>query len=104
MCQDISLENTVWSKEPVSYGGFDIPAGQVYFIDYGSARILPSGPVSGVKIYDYDEEGGKFQPPESTDALDPYAYEIFALGYTLKNAFYVCESLVVLHYFSHHQP
>lgn len=73
----------------MSYGGFDIPADQLYFIDYGSARILPAGPESGVRIYDYDEEGGKFIPTEDTDVMDPYAYDIYALGYTFERAIWV---------------
>lgn len=98
------MENTVWAIKPVSYGGFDIPVDRVYFIDYGTARIMPSGPGSGARIYDYDEDGGKYTPTEATDAMDPYAYDILALGYTFENGFLVYQipaphstSLTVVH-------
>lgn len=82
---------------PVSYGGFNIPADQIHFIDYGSARILPAGPGSGVKIYDYIEEGGKYRRTEATDVVDPYAYDIAALGYTFEHAFWVREASSSMH-------
>lgn len=46
--------------------------------------MLPSGPGSGIVIHDWEEAGGKLPPPEGTGIVDPYAYDIFALGNTLR--------------------
>lgn len=81
---DLSCSNVVFSYDASSYGGFHVPARGVYFIDFGSARVLPSGPGSGIVIHDWEEAGGKLPPPEGTGIVDPYAYDIFALGNTLR--------------------
>lgn len=65
------------------HGGFDIPADSVYFIDYGSARILPAGPESGIKVRDWKERRGKVDPRDGTDNVDPYAYDVFMVVYTI---------------------
>ena len=65
-----------------------------FFIDYGSSRQMPSGPGSGATIQDYMQMGGHYDPPEGTSNLDPFTYDIFALGETIDDLFSV--SLVVL--------
>lgn len=67
------------------HGGFDIPADSesVYFIDYGSAQILPAGPGSGIKVRDWKERRGKVDPRDGTDNVDPYAYDVFMVVYTI---------------------
>ena len=62
-----------------------MPVGSVYFIDFGSARLLPSGPGTGVIIYDWAMNGGHYEPPEGRDAVDPYAYDIYSIGSAFKD-------------------
>ena len=80
--QDVSEQNLVWARTDFKRGSFNIPAGTMFYIDLGSTRVLPSGPRSGVRIRDFRFHGGKFIPPEGLDAVEPYAYDIFALGKT----------------------
>lgn len=75
----------VFSTTPIVIRGFNVPGDSVFFIDFGSARILPSGPGTGVRINDWDVARGTIPPPEGTEALDPYAYDVFALGAALEN-------------------
>lgn len=46
--------------------------------------MLPGGPGEGIRITDYAGEGGHYAPPEGVDSIDPYAYDIFALGETIR--------------------
>lgn len=87
--QDISTENIVWAAEDVSFEGLNIAMGKIFFIDFGSARILPAGPGSGVRIHDIREYGGKWEPSEGFDAVDPYSYDIDSLGVVLGRQFSV---------------
>lgn len=75
----------VYTTTPIVIAGFNVPGDSVFFIDFGAARILPSGPGTGVRINDWDMARGTMSPPESTEALDPYAYDIFALGAALEH-------------------
>lgn len=43
-----------------------------------------SGPGNGAVIQDYMKIGGHFPPPEGSDNLDPYAYDIYSLGQTMQ--------------------
>ena len=81
--QDIKPDNMVLSGRISSFRGSPIPKDSIYFIDFGAARILPGGPGSGVTISDYGSAPGSYRPPEGTNNLDPYAYDIYALGETL---------------------
>ena len=45
---------------------------------------MPSGPGNGAVIQDYETKGGHFPPPEGSDDLDPYAYDIYSLGQTIR--------------------
>lgn len=74
----------VYTSTPIVIQGFDVPGDSVFFIDFGSARILPSGRGTGLRINDWDIGPGTTPPPEGKEALDPYAYDVFALGTTLK--------------------
>ena len=92
--------NMVSTKEPVTAGQFVVPARRVYFIDFGSSRQLASGPGSGVTIQDYAKSGGHFAPPEGDKLMDPYAYDVFAVGSTFNelcqvSSSSVCSSLVL---------
>lgn len=78
------MENMVYTSTPIVIQGFDVPGDSAFFIDFGSARILPSGPGTGVRINDWDLARGTIPPPEGTEALDPYAYDVFALGTALE--------------------
>lgn len=82
--QDIAAANIVYSWEPIDEGIFKVPQGIVYFIDFGSARLLPSEPGTGIHIYDWSDAGGHYDPPEGEDVVDPYAYDIYSLGRTLE--------------------
>lgn len=74
----------VYSFESVSKGLFAIPQGIFYYIDFGSTRLLPSGPGTGTHIYDWADAGGHYEPPEGQDVVDPYAYDIFCLGHAFR--------------------
>lgn len=89
--QDIATANMVHSFEPMDQGLFAIPEGVIYFIDFGSTRLLPSGPGSGIHIYDWSDAGGHYDPPEGKDVVDPYAYDIYSLGHTLRELAVVSE-------------
>lgn len=55
-----------------------------YFVDFGSARMLPAGPDSGIVVDDWKKRpSGKVPPPEGTDAVDPYGYDVYMLNYTI---------------------
>lgn len=71
------------------HGQYDIAPGSIYYIDFGAARVLPSGPGSGVVITDWEENGGTWPPPEDTQMLDPYAYDMYSLGVTFDYAYWV---------------
>lgn len=61
--------------------GFTIPIDSIYFIDFEATRILPSGPGTGVKIYDYEQKPAAApHPPEGMGAVDPYAFDVFKVG------------------------
>lgn len=68
---------------------------QAFYIDFGSSRHMPSGPESGAVIHDYKRMGGHFPPPEGTDALDPYAYDIYSMGATILDVCTVRDVLVL---------
>ena len=74
----------VYTIDAKVVGQFDLPALTLYFIDFGSARHLESGPATGVVINDYTSGGGRWDPPEGIDDLDPYKYDIWALGHALE--------------------
>lgn len=79
--QDIKPANWVYTADAVTNRFFDVPAHSIHFIDFGSARVLPSGLGSGVQIFDYAiASGTPPHPPEGMDVLDPYAVDIFKLG------------------------
>lgn len=81
---DIWWDNLVWSQNGYSSAGFNLPADVIYFIDFGSARMLPAGPDSGIVVADWKKRpSGKSPPPEGTDAVDPYAYDVYMLNYTI---------------------
>lgn len=79
------MDNMVFTTTPIVIQGFSVPGDSVFFIDFGSARILPSGPGTGLRINDWDLGPGTISPPEGKEALDPYAYDVFALGAALEN-------------------
>ena len=72
----------VWAGADFKRGGFDISAGAIFYIDVGSTRVLPSGPGTGIRIRDFRYYGGKYMPPEGLDAVEPYAYDVFAMTQT----------------------
>ena len=53
---------------------------------------MPSGPGSGVVIHDYKDQGGHFDPPEGADNLDPFAYDVYTVGQTVRET---CQVRVV---------
>ncbi|TCD63761.1 hypothetical protein EIP91_004976 [Steccherinum ochraceum] len=87
---DIDTDNMVWSEKAFSFNSCDIKAGSLFYIDFGSARQLPAGPGSGVTLADGRVLGGHFKPPEGEEDLDPYAYDIYCLGGTLKS---ICQNV-----------
>lgn len=74
----------MYTTTPFVVTGFNVPGDSVFFIDFGSARILPSGPGTGVMINDWESGPGTTPPPEGKEVLDPYAYDVFALGTSLE--------------------
>ena len=48
-----------------------------------------SGPGSGAVIHDYGKQGGHFEPPEGRENLDPFAYDIFTIGKTIRQTCWV---------------
>ena len=79
--QDVSDSNILANERPGIIQSSTSPSATIYYIDFEAARILPSGPGSGIRINDfYSAGGGKYIPPEGVDALDPYAYDVYCLG------------------------
>lgn len=91
--QDINPSNLVWSRDDLSQGDYSILAGTLYLLDYGAVRMLPSGPNTSVKIHDFRDAPGKQKPSEGTEAVDPYAYDIYMLGHTLREILAVRNSV-----------
>lgn len=85
----MAIDNLVFTDEDRELGSFKIAAKEVFFIDYGSSRQMPSGPGSGAVIHDYRTMGGHYPPPEGKDSLDPFAYDIYALGQTIVSIYSV---------------
>lgn len=87
----------MFALKPHTFRSWQIPEFRLYFIDYGSSRQMSSGPGCGAVIQDYTTMGGHHPPPEGSDNLDPYAFNIFkfSLGYTFKSALLVsnCNAL-----------
>lgn len=79
---DVSNKNLVWASDDFKRGGFDVPAGALFFINVGSTRVLSSGPGTSVRIHDFKFYGGVYMPPEGLDVVEPYAYDIFAIAET----------------------
>ena len=73
----------MYTEHACTIGQFELPEWTLYFIDFGSSRLLPAGPGTGVVINDYWSGAGRWDPPEGVDDLDPYTYDIFALGVTV---------------------
>ncbi|OCH94230.1 hypothetical protein OBBRIDRAFT_789568 [Obba rivulosa] len=65
---------------PVDFPPFNIVKGRCYLIDFGSARSFSKGPGQGLLTGDFYSYPGHFVPPEGTDAVDPYAYDVYSLG------------------------
>ncbi|EMD41403.1 hypothetical protein CERSUDRAFT_109991 [Gelatoporia subvermispora B] len=74
---------------PAEFPPFSITRGRYYIIDFGSSRVLPKGPGEGLLVGDFFQYPGHFMPPEGTDAVDPYAYDVYSLGETIHD---VCEA------------
>lgn len=85
----------VYTIDVAIVGQFDLPALTLYFIDFGSARHLATGPGTDVVIDDYWSGGGHWEPPEGTDSVDPYKYDIWTLGKTLDQILLVMRSVKV---------
>ncbi|OBZ65098.1 hypothetical protein A0H81_14901 [Grifola frondosa] len=74
---DVAPSNVVYAPhEPIGFGLLKAMPGRFYFIDFGSAHLLPGGPGGGLVITDYKTYGGHYDPPESEDRVDPYAYDV----------------------------
>lgn len=56
------MRNFVVSYYGFRHGQYDITPGSIYFIDFGSVRVQPSGP--GAVKTDWEENGGTWSPPE----------------------------------------
>lgn len=59
---------------------FNFPAKNMYYIDFGSSRTIRPGEV----IEDFKKVPRRLNPPEGLVSVDPYAYDIYMLGCTLK--------------------
>lgn len=71
------------------WGQFHIIPFYPYFIDLGSSRHRASGPGSEAAIiHDYASAGGHYDPPEGLENVDPFAYDIYALGVCFEE---ICE-------------
>ncbi|OBZ65102.1 Beta-hexosaminidase 2 [Grifola frondosa] len=86
---DVAPSNVVYAPHnPIGFGLLRATPGRFYFIDFGSAHLLPTGPGCGLVITDYKTAGGHYEPPEGEDSIDPYAYDVFAVGETVRQ---ICE-------------
>ena len=85
----MAIDNLVFTDEDRELGPFKIAAKEVFFIDYGSSRQMSSGPGSGAVIHDYRTMGGHYPPPEGKDSLNPFAYDVYALGQTIVSIYSV---------------
>ena len=89
------------SIRPPVNGLFKVTRRSLYFIDFGSTRIFSSGPGSGVVIHDWKIAGGHVDPPEGSESVDPFAYDIYSLGETISSICLVSNQAYKLSPFSY---
>ncbi|OCH88983.1 hypothetical protein OBBRIDRAFT_47167 [Obba rivulosa] len=93
---DFAALNLVQATDniPSDFPSFNIIRGRYYLIDFGSSRSFPKGPGEGLLIDDWSAYPGHFDPPEGTEMVDPYAYDVYSLGETVYDGFrYVADTI-----------
>ncbi|OCH94232.1 hypothetical protein OBBRIDRAFT_823660 [Obba rivulosa] len=82
---DVAFGNAIHSLETtlMHIGPWKIPPNRIYFIDFEAARSFPNGPGEGLRINDWLDYGGHFEPPEGRDGVDPYSYDVYSLGQSI---------------------
>ncbi|OCH88984.1 hypothetical protein OBBRIDRAFT_47165 [Obba rivulosa] len=82
---DVAFDNAIRSMKvtPMQIGPWNIPPKRIYFIDFQTARSFPKGPGDGLRINDWTDYGGHFEPPEGRGEVDPYSYDVYSLGQSI---------------------
>ncbi|OCH88985.1 hypothetical protein OBBRIDRAFT_826826 [Obba rivulosa] len=82
---DVAFDNTIRSIEATltQIGPWSIPSKRIYLIDFEAARSFPKGPGEGIRINDWIDYGGHFEPPEGRGEVDPYSYDVYSLGQSI---------------------
>ncbi|KAI0728098.1 kinase-like domain-containing protein [Irpex lacteus] len=91
---DIAWRNVVYAQN--SHPAIDslaVSIRRAYFIDFGCAkRFLPVvGYSNGSTVIPFPPNTGHYPPPEGNEAVNPYAYDMYCMGWVL-NCF--CRSTV----------
>ncbi|KAI0337458.1 hypothetical protein BDW22DRAFT_1364117 [Trametopsis cervina] len=88
---DIHITNLALCTEPsLPTSPFPVQESRCYFIDFGGSKELPPPPRGGHgdTCVPFLPFGGHYDPPEGTDSVNPYAYDIYSTGRT---AHHICE-------------
>jgi len=82
---DVAERNAVTCKQGIvtEYRQWRISPDRVYLIDFECSRSFPKGPGQGLKIRDWRDHAGHYDPPEGKDLVDPYAYDVYSLGHVM---------------------
>lgn len=68
-------------RNDLSVGDFKLVKHRLYFIEFGSSCRLPRGQL--IDIHDFESKGAVCGlPAQDIDTVDPYAYDVYALGRT----------------------
>ncbi|KAI0093347.1 hypothetical protein BDY19DRAFT_421794 [Irpex rosettiformis] len=84
---DLHAENLLYAKRPHgATGPFTIQEKRAYIIDFGlSKQFSPiSGLTNGTTVVPFEKDVGHYPPPEGIEAVNPYAYDIYCMGWVVR--------------------
>ncbi|KAH8100163.1 kinase-like domain-containing protein [Cristinia sonorae] len=80
---DIAITNFTFVQSDIKFGSVELKKDDIYLIDFDTTKHFESGPGSNITVTDF--HGGHYAPPEGPELVDPYAYDVFSLGMTLRS-------------------
>ncbi|KAI0093351.1 kinase-like domain-containing protein [Irpex rosettiformis] len=85
---DLHAENLMYDREPHSTTGPLATRGRrAYIIDFGLSKQFPpiSGLTNGTTVVPFQKNVGHYDPPEGIEAVNPYAYDIYCMGWVIES-------------------
>ena len=92
LLQDLHAENLIYARDPHNaVGDLAVQEGRAYFIDFGISKRFPplSGFTNGTTTTPFEEGLGHYPPPEGIEAVNPYAYDMYCMGWVIRHISWV---------------